>query len=113
MREVYAERRSVLLECAQQRLTGLLQIIGVEAGLQTAGWLGGGIDGESAARAAAALDVEVTPLSRYSRGRTVPAGLQLGFAAIEPLEIRRGILDLSAALEALAESHPSDSATDH
>jgi hypothetical protein len=39
--------------------------------------------------------------------------LQLGFAAIEPLEIRRGILDLSAALEALAESHPSDSATDH
>ena len=113
MREVYAERRSVLLECAQQRLTGLLQIIGVEAGLQTAGWLGGGIDGESAARAAAALDVEVTPLSRYCRGRSVPAGLQLGFAAIDPLEIRRGILDLSAALEALAESHPSDSTTDH
>jgi GntR family transcriptional regulator/MocR family aminotransferase len=101
MREVYAERRSVLLECAQQRLSGLWQIIGVEAGLQTAGWLCSGINEESAAKTAAARDVEVTPLSRYSRGRTVPAGLQLGFAAIDPLEIRRGVLDLSAALESL------------
>jgi GntR family transcriptional regulator/MocR family aminotransferase len=102
MREVYAERRSVLLECAQQRLTGFWEIIGVEAGLQTAGWLRDGIDGEAAAKAAAARDVEVTPLSRYSWGLTVPEGLQLGFAAMDPTEIRRGTLELSAALESLA-----------
>ena len=40
MREVYAERLSILLECARQSLTGLLEISGVEAGLQIAGWLG-------------------------------------------------------------------------
>ncbi|HEV2643231.1 MAG TPA: PLP-dependent aminotransferase family protein, partial [Candidatus Elarobacter sp.] len=36
MREVYAERLSVLAECARRELSGLLEIIGVEAGLQTA-----------------------------------------------------------------------------
>jgi GntR family transcriptional regulator/MocR family aminotransferase len=35
MREVYAERLSTLVECARERLTGLLEISGVEAGLQT------------------------------------------------------------------------------
>src|SRR6266540_3445220 len=39
MREVYAERLSILLEEARRKLTGLLEISSVEAGLQTAGWL--------------------------------------------------------------------------
>lgn len=39
MREIYAERRWVLLASARQRLEGLFEIVGVEAGLQTAGWL--------------------------------------------------------------------------
>ncbi len=99
MREVYAERLTVLLEGAQQRLAGLLEIVGVEAGLQTAGWLCTGIDGDSAAKAAARRDVDVTPLSRYSRGRVTREGLQLGFAAVDAQEIRRGVLDLAVALE--------------
>jgi len=99
MREVYAERLSVLLECAQQSLTGLLEISGVEAGLQTAGWLSGGIDSELAAAAASKRDVEVTPLSRYSHGRMAREGLQLGFAAVDGKEIRRGVLELAIALE--------------
>jgi GntR family transcriptional regulator / MocR family aminotransferase len=99
MREVYAERASVLLECARAQLTGLLEIIGVEAGLQTAACLCGAVDGTSAARAAAARDVEVTPLSRYSRGPMSREGLQLGFAAVDTAEIRRGVRDLAVALE--------------
>jgi len=99
MRKVYAERISVLLECAEQSLAGLLEISGVEAGLQTAGWLNGGIDGERAAAAAAKRDVEVIPLSRYSRGRMAREGLQLGFAAVDVREIRRGVGDLAIALE--------------
>jgi len=99
MREVYAERRSVLLECARHRLTGLLEISGVEAGLQTAGFLYDGIDGESAARAAADRNVEVVPLSRYNRGRMAREGLQLGFASVDSREIRRGVHDLATALE--------------
>ena len=99
MREVYAERLSVLMEEAQSRLAGLLEISNVEAGLQTAGWLCEAMDAESAASAAAKRNVDVTPISRYSHGGTVPGGLQLGFAAVDAREIRRGVRDLAIALE--------------
>lgn len=99
MREVYAERLSVLIDSAQQRLAGLLEISNIEAGLQTVGWLCDGIDAESAAKNAATRGVEVTPLRRYSRGRMVQEGLQLGFAAVDVAEIRRGVRELAVALE--------------
>jgi len=99
MREVYAERLSVLLEEARLRLAGLLEISSVEAGLQTAGRLCGGIDAESAAAAGAKRNVDVTPVDRYSQGKVVPEGLQLGFAALDLKEIRRGVRELAIALE--------------
>ncbi|HEV7239368.1 MAG TPA: PLP-dependent aminotransferase family protein [Thermoanaerobaculia bacterium] len=99
MRQIYAERLSVLLESARERLAGLLDISDVEAGLQTAGWLRDGINGESAAKAAAERGVEVTPLSRYSRGAMSREGLQLGFAAVDAGEIRRGVRELAIVLE--------------
>jgi GntR family transcriptional regulator/MocR family aminotransferase len=99
MRQVYGERLSVLLESAKRRLTGLLTISDVEAGLQTVGWLCGGLEEESAAAAASRRDVEVTPLSRYSDGRAARQGLQLGFAAVDSKEIRRGVRELAKALE--------------
>jgi GntR family transcriptional regulator / MocR family aminotransferase len=99
MREVYAERLSVLLECAAKNLAGLLEISGVEAGLQTAGWLCNGLDGESVAAAAAKREVEVTPLRRYNVGKMAREGLQLGFAAVDVKEIRRGVLELAIALQ--------------
>ena len=101
MRQVYAERLSVLLESARARLGGLLDISEVEAGLQTAGWLGDGIDAEKAARAALERGVEVTPVGRYSRRPFGRQGLQLGFAAVDDQEIRRGVRDLAGALEAV------------
>jgi GntR family transcriptional regulator/MocR family aminotransferase len=54
MREVYAGRLGVLLEEVKSRLAGALEISGVEAGLQTAGWLAPGLDapGIAARRAA-------------------------------------------------------------
>jgi GntR family transcriptional regulator / MocR family aminotransferase len=100
MREVYAKRLSILLESAQQQLAGLLQISSVEAGLQTIGWLANGIKSESAAQAASVQEVEVIPLSRYSLRRTAREGLQLGFAAVDAREIRRGVQSLAIALEA-------------
>ncbi len=99
MREIYAERLSVLLESARQKLGGLLEISNVEAGLQTVGWLRQGSDAESAAKAAAARQVEVIPLSHYGRGAAGREGLQLGFAALDPREIRRGVQELAVVLE--------------
>jgi GntR family transcriptional regulator/MocR family aminotransferase len=106
MREVYSERLSVLLKSARQRLAGLLEVSTIEAGLQTVGWLHSDIDDEKAAQAAAARQVEVIPLSWYERGRPKLKGLQLGFAATNPAEIRRGVRELAIALEAAMKKEP-------
>ncbi len=105
MRQVYAERLSVLMECADKQLAGMLDISPVEAGLQTVGWLHRGIKEEAAAKAAAQRKVDVFPLGRYASGRAAQDGLQLGFAAVDPHEIRRGIRDLAAALEGMVKAH--------
>ncbi len=102
MREVYAERLAILMESARKKLTGLLEFSSVEAGLQTVGWLCPAIDSAAATRAAQARKVEVTPLSIYSRGALRREGLQLGFAAVNGQEIRRGVHQLAIALEELA-----------
>ena len=99
MRELYAERLSVLAESSRERLGGLLEIPPVEAGLRTVGWLQGGRSAERAAQAAAKHDVEVVPLSRYAWGRVRRDGLVLGFAAVDGREIRRGVEQLARALE--------------
>jgi len=103
MRELYAERLSVLIEAARARLGGLLEIIDVEAGLRTVGWLQGGISADLAARAAADREVEVVPLSRYAYGRTKRNGLVLGFAAVDGKELKRGVDELARALEGCSE----------
>ena len=99
MRQAYAERLAVLLECAPQSLAGLLEISELEAGLQTTGWLCGKVGGAAAAAAAARRRVEVTPLSRYSRPPLAREGVVLGFAAVDVREIRRGVRELAIALE--------------
>jgi GntR family transcriptional regulator/MocR family aminotransferase len=108
MRQVYAERLSVLQESARERLAGLIEFIGIEAGLQTAAWLCDGLTGETAAAAAAVRKVEVIPLSLYSLGKPAREGLQIGFAAIDTKEIRRGVADLAIALEGALKT-PRDS----
>lgn len=107
MRELYATRLSVLLESARQELAGLLQVSPIEAGLQTVGWLQEGIREEPAARAASERNVDVTPLSSYCRRPFARQGLQLGFAAVDPREIRRGVRELAAALHSTIK-HRSD-----
>jgi len=99
MRELYAERLSVLIGSARERLTGLLEIPEIEAGLRTVGWLQGGLLAERAAQAAAKYEVEVVPLSRYAYGRASREGIVLGFAAVDARELRRGVEQLARALE--------------
>jgi GntR family transcriptional regulator/MocR family aminotransferase len=98
MREIYAERLAVLLESAKEKLSGALEISSVEAGLQTVGWLKGGIRAERIAEQAAGHKVEVVPLSRYVSGRSRLNGLILGFAAVDPRELRRGVEELAGIL---------------
>src|SRR5262249_33994181 len=102
MREIYAERLSILQESARARLTGLLDISAVQAGLQTVGKLKNGVDATSAAAAAAERGVEVDPLSKY--GSDLPDdALVLGFAAISQPDLRQGVRELGRVLERMAQ----------
>jgi GntR family transcriptional regulator/MocR family aminotransferase len=98
MRELYAERLSVLLEAARDKLADALEISTVEAGLQTVGWLKRGIRAEGVAGLAAKRDLEVVPLSHYASGRSRREGIILGFAAVDPRELRRGVEELARIL---------------
>jgi GntR family transcriptional regulator/MocR family aminotransferase len=64
------------------------------------GWLQRGLDAEATARAAAERDIELVPLGRYAFGRAGKNGIVLGFAAVEPKELRRGVEELAVVLRA-------------
>jgi GntR family transcriptional regulator/MocR family aminotransferase len=98
MREIYAERLAALLESARESLHGLMEVSNIEAGLQTVGWLEGGVTAEAATQAAAERGLEMIPLSRFSLRQMPREGVQLGFAAVDPGEIRRGVRELSEVL---------------
>jgi len=88
MREVYAERHSVLMARAKEELAGLVDVCDVEAGLQTVGTLPIGVDGRRVAALAAERGIEVKAVVA---GAGQPHALSLGFAAVDAAEIRRGV----------------------
>ena len=102
MREIYAERRDALQDGARTELAEWLEIPVIEAGLQTAARLLKGIGSQAAVNAAAEREVEVISLARYCRERERRHGVVLGFAAVEPREIERGVRQLAAALRSLS-----------
>ena len=66
MRELYAERLSVLVESARERLGGIAGDSCGRSGLANCGLAARRTSAERAAQAAAKYDVEVVPLSRYA-----------------------------------------------
>jgi GntR family transcriptional regulator/MocR family aminotransferase len=98
MREIYAERLGTLTDEVARRLAGRLELSPIEAGLQTVGWLTPGTDGAAVERAAARREVEVVSLHRFTRRTPMRPGLQLGFAAVDAKEIRRGVRELATVL---------------
>jgi GntR family transcriptional regulator/MocR family aminotransferase len=100
MRNLYQERQAVLVESAKSDLQGLLHVPSSGAGMHLIGWLDPGGDDRAAASCAAVLGIEVPPLSQHVLSASVPPGLLLGYAALEPKEIRAGIRVLARALRA-------------
>ena len=98
MRKIYSERLAVLLEESRLRLAGLLEVSNVQAGLQTTASLCNGMSGRAASQAAAKRGISVTPVSDYGPEASARNMIQLGFAAMNPAEIRRGIRELEVAL---------------
>jgi GntR family transcriptional regulator/MocR family aminotransferase len=101
MRKIYEQRFTILREAAEEHLSEYLEIANIEAGLQTIGRLRIDLSAETVAQRAALHDIDVVPLSRYCHTASIPEGLQIGFAAVQEKEIRRGVLKLARVFEQL------------
>jgi GntR family transcriptional regulator/MocR family aminotransferase len=101
MRNLYEERQRVFVTEARRHLAGLLELVPSGAGLQCVGWLAPGLDEQAVKRAAAAHDVEVTPVSAFATRRLARPGLLLSFGGFDPSQIRAGMQRLAAALKSL------------
>lgn len=98
MRDLYGSRLAALLDGGRQYLKGLLEISHVQAGLYTAAFLQNDMTSREAETAAAAYGVEALALSRFTLRRADPKGVLLGFAAFDEITIRKGLVQLAAAL---------------
>jgi GntR family transcriptional regulator / MocR family aminotransferase len=98
MRELYGSRLSALLEGGRRELGGFFEISPVRAGLYTVGFLRTEISSAAAEAAALARGVETIGVHRFALRQVDPRGLVLGFAAFDEARIRKGLIQLAAAL---------------
>jgi GntR family transcriptional regulator/MocR family aminotransferase len=100
MRVAYRERLEAMTAAAERLCRGALRVRPTRTGLHAIADLSG-VGAERVSRAAAARGVETTPLSAYFVGRAKPPeALVLGFAAVRPEAVRRGMERLAAAIDA-------------
>ncbi len=107
MRRVYQELRAVLNCAIAKRIGSALTLTGAEVGLHAVARLADGIDDRHISRAAAALDVDVAPLSNYYIGTPRLSGLVLGYGHLDPAGIRAGVDRLAAVVTPACLSTPS------
>ncbi len=98
MRNLYAGRLAALIEGGKQHLSGLLELSDVRAGLYTIGFLKNGMASREAEKLAAAQNIEVLAVDRFTLRRPDPKALLLGFAAFDETAIRQAIVRLAKAL---------------
>jgi GntR family transcriptional regulator / MocR family aminotransferase len=98
MRQLYADRLGVLVDAARAQLAGALELAPADAGMHVIGWLARGHDPERIVADARARDVEVSAV-RWSAPSGERHGLELGFSAIAPRELRRGVEELAQLLD--------------
>ncbi|HYL06160.1 MAG TPA: PLP-dependent aminotransferase family protein, partial [Thermoanaerobaculia bacterium] len=100
MRAAYRERLAALTDASRRYCPGELRLRPVRTGLHVVADLDG-VDAERVFQEAAARGVEVTPLAAYFADRAGAANaLVLGFAAVGPEAVRRGMERLAAAIAA-------------
>ena len=99
MRTLYQERQHVLVSAAQRDLAGMLEVQPKDAGLNLLGCLPDHVDDAAVSHAAALQNISAPAISAYAIEPPKQCGLVLGYAALTPREIRKGIKDLARVLE--------------
>jgi GntR family transcriptional regulator/MocR family aminotransferase len=98
MRQIYAERISVLVEAGKRKLRGHIDVAVAVSGMKTIGWLNNGDKDSVVAERARSKGLELAPLSQFAVQHVQPNGLLLGFAGSPPAELRRGVDVLASVL---------------
>jgi GntR family transcriptional regulator/MocR family aminotransferase len=101
MRALYATRREHLVT-SLRRLSGILEVVPSEGGMQLAATLPAGVDDVAASRAADAGGIVAPPLALYHLGPRRRRGLHLGYASVREREMGPAVERLARAVEAVA-----------
>lgn len=101
MRRTYQERHQALCDAAGRELGGLLEVAPTDSGLHTIGHLPVHLSEIAVARAAAAREIVVSPVARFSIEPVAVNGLVLGFGGIRPPEINAGVAALRDVLQSM------------
>jgi GntR family transcriptional regulator/MocR family aminotransferase len=104
MRTLYAERLQAFIKATHATCDDLLHVVDVAAGLDTIGWLSGGVDAQHITTRAAAQGLDVRPLSAYVLHRRQPPWLVLGFAPVPAPTMPQAVQRLAEVIRA-ARSH--------
>ena len=99
MRDLYRERRDALMAAGARHLAGRLQLLATDTGFHTVGLLPRAVDERRVTEAAMAAGLATAPLSRFALSPLSVKGLTLGFSAISPHEIEKGVERLAAVLQ--------------
>jgi GntR family transcriptional regulator/MocR family aminotransferase len=99
MRDIYKQRRQLLLESVQDKLKEWLHPIPSFYGMHIAALAGPGVDLEAVAHALLQQQVKIHTLSRYFLGPQSQTGLVFGYGTVDLPEIRRGVSLLRKALQ--------------
>ena len=101
MRELYAERRAVLVEAIERELADWLTVSAEPAGLHFVAWLCAGLSDKLVSQRLATKGVSAPPLSRYALAPLARAGLVLGYGGVDIPQIHAGVRVMKNVLESL------------
>ncbi|MEP6923032.1 MAG: PLP-dependent aminotransferase family protein [Pyrinomonadaceae bacterium] len=98
MRALYEDRQQILIEEAEKKLAGLLEVKKADAGMHLIGWLPETVDDQIIAEKADQHQLILQPVSAYSVRNLTRGGLLLGYTAFNEKQIKQGIEKLAIIL---------------
>ena len=104
LRNVYGERRNILIQLLGEKLSDIVDYSEVEAGLHVMLYLAPGYDEDKVVMEAAQAGVGVYPGSPYHLERPARASILLGFSGLSKDEIREGVSRLAVAMQGITKA---------
>ena len=99
MRALYARRRVRLFALVREHLSGVLELVPCEAGMQVASLFVNNLDDRAVAAAGARAELALAPLSAYWLGPGARAGLHLGYAGASEHALEQAVPKLARVID--------------